>query len=222
MAHREDRRAATIAATRDSWREEAALQRSPVQHVKELVKAAPIRDPVTVLPQRSESRQPLIWSFSNPVALNSARIGRTNDKFRVSAISSIRNFSCQIRMFWFLGQFFFHFLFTLKIYYLPFWAGRQEVPTSQPNTKDTSVCLLLSTMLLALHRLNVVIINGYHMTIVACGVDALAYGLLHCSSSRWSSDMWHLLGTGRCRRHRWGIGSTSNSVLFSQERSESR
>lgn len=37
MAHTEDRRAASIAAMRDSWRGEAALQRFVEQHLKELV-----------------------------------------------------------------------------------------------------------------------------------------------------------------------------------------
>lgn len=73
MAHRDDRRAASRAAVRGSWREEAALHRSVVQHVKVLVYAALRRVPVRVLLQRSESRQPLICSLSNPVALNSAR-----------------------------------------------------------------------------------------------------------------------------------------------------
>lgn len=91
MLHADVRVAASRAAVRGSCKEEAALQRSVVQHWNELVKPAPSRVPVMVFPQISESRQPRMCSLSTPVALNSKGGGggrrdtkrrSENDKFK--------------------------------------------------------------------------------------------------------------------------------------------
>lgn len=85
---------------------------------------------------------------------------------------------------------------------------------------EHNVIWKLST--LALNNLYAMITNSHFMNIEVCGVDGLAYGLLHCSSSRWSSDTWRHPETGRYRTGRCCTDGMSDSALFSQERDQSR
>lgn len=70
--------AAQRATVRGSWTDVAPLHRFVVQHWKLLVYAAPRRFPVSVFPHRSESRQPRVCRVTDPVAVNSERIGNRN------------------------------------------------------------------------------------------------------------------------------------------------